>query len=278
MRRVAIMAIASLNEPEYLHYIANYWTQLIRHTNAHTPDIDVYLLVENGTAPAPFAHIAANVIEDPLTDPSRLLAPRWQTLTLPGVLSKTIHALDVLAGRYDLFFRTNVSTMVMLPAFERFVRSRAEFCYSGAWVWTDALRSDLVHHGHVGPDRSVRDLSELDDYPGNTFVSGASMFLTAAEAQHLVDRRDELRYDIVEDVSIGLMMERHEVLEGFTDNIEADVPIAEALDRIRTTAAPHVRLDHFPVERAAALWRYVSGDHPWRDHRAAAATWAATHP
>ena len=145
---------------------------------------------------------------------------------MPGILSKTIHAFEVLADRYDVFFRTNLSSMVMIPAFDRFVQSSPDVRYSGQFVWHDALRSDLVANGMVGPDRHVSDLSELDAYPGNSFVSGSGYLLSADEAASLVERRNQLRYDLPDDVAVGLMFEQAGQLDGFSEIIRPELPVS----------------------------------------------------
>lgn len=264
MKRIAILAIAALAQPVHRHYIATYWTELIRHTNAHLPHVDVYLLNEHGRPKQAFAHIADNVIDDPRSDLDELVSPRFQTHHVPGILSKTIHALDVLAGRYDVYFRTNLSSMIKLAVFDRLVQSSDDLCYSGGPVWTDALRADLLARDRVGPGRSVRDMSELDEYPGNTFVSGSGYLLNAAEAEHLVGHRDRLRYDLPDDVAVGLMLDRALVIRGFTTTIKPELTIAEMLERMAETSAAHIRLQHLPVERAQALWRFLARNDTWR--------------
>jgi hypothetical protein len=263
VKRVAILAIAATSQPVYRHYIESYWTDLIRHTAAHVPHIDVYLLNEHGRGSALFAPLAGHVIEDPDADVARLVPAQFRTVNVPGILSKTIHAFDVLADRYDVFFRTNLSSMVMLSAFDRFVQSAVDVCYSGQLVWRDALRSDLADHGMVGPGRPITELSQLDSYPGNSFVSGSGFLLSAAEARSLVERRHQLRYDLPDDVAIGLMFEQARQLDGFSEILRPQSSISEMLGRITTTSAAHLRLQHFPVERAMALWRYVDRQQLW---------------
>lgn len=263
MKRIAILVIAATNQPVYRHYIASYWTELARHTAAHVPHIDVYLLNEHGRTNASFAPIADHVIEDADADVARLVPAQFRTVNVPGILSKTIHAFDVLADKYDVFFRTNLSSMVMLSAFDRFVQSSTDVGYSGQFVWGDALRSHLVHQGMVGQDRSITELPELDSYPGNSFVSGSGFLLRADEARSLVERRHQLRYDLPDDVAVGLMFERAGQLDGFSEIIRPESSISEMLERITTTSAAHLRLQHFPVERAMALWRYVHRQQLW---------------
>jgi hypothetical protein len=153
--------------------------------------------------------------------------------------------------------------MVMLSNFDRFVQSSADIGYSGQLVWNDALRASLVAHGLVGPDRSVTDLSELDGYPGNSFISGSGYLLSADDAKSLVERRDRLRYDLPDDVAVGLMFEQHRQLTGFSEVIEPDCSISQMLDRVESTPAAHLRLQHFPVHRAKALWRHVHDRRLW---------------
>ena len=63
--RVAVLSIAAVNQPVYQHYIRTYWTELIRHTNESCPDIDVFLLTENGLRHDALDDLGDNVIEDP---------------------------------------------------------------------------------------------------------------------------------------------------------------------------------------------------------------------
>jgi hypothetical protein len=263
VKRIAIVAIAATNQAVYRHYITTYWTDLIRHTAANVPHIDVYLLTEHGSTTAIYTDIDDHVLEDPDPHVRRLVPPAFRTSNVPGILSKTIHAFDVLGEHYDVFFRTNLSSMVQLSALDHLVQSSADVCYSGGLVWDDALRANLVRYGFVGHGRSVSELAELDGYPGNSFVSGSGFLLSAAEARHLVEQRDWLRFDLPDDVAIGLLLDQPRLLHGFTEIITPELPIAEMLTRLDTTAAAHVRLEHFPVVRAAALWRYVHRQPRW---------------
>lgn len=264
MRRTAILVIAALNQPVYRHYIATYWTEMIRYTNAMTPDVDVFLLIQHDTPIEPFTHLGDNVIVDAETDLDRLMNPHHRRPGVPGITSKTIHALDVLAGEYDVFFRTNLSSLIRVGAFAEFVQSADDICYSGAWTWDDALRSDLVAQGWVGPGRIVEDLDELDDYPGNTFISGSGFFLSADEAASLVARREEVRYDITDDVTIGLMFDHYRGLPGLSTVVEPRLTVDEKMDRIRSASGFHIRLQHFPVEKAEELWRALEVEPLWQ--------------
>lgn len=264
MKKIAILVIAAINHPVYIHYIKNYWTAAIRCTNAEKSNIDVYLLLENGMAMEAFRDVGDNVIMDANSDLDTLCDPKFQKPGIPGILSKTIFALEMLHDRYDVFFRTNLSSMIKLSAFDDFVQSRESICYSGAWTWTDCLRKDLIHHGRIGPDKSIKSLEELDVYEGNTFVSGAGYFLNSDEARSLVERKDRIRFDIVDDVSVGLMFRKHEQLDRFSAIVTHDKSPDDIVATIRTNKACHIRLQHFTPRLARAVWFELCDDPVWR--------------
>jgi len=263
MKSIAILVIAATNQPVYIHYIKTYWTELIRHLGAARPHIDVFLLFENAVDIGPFDDLRAHIIQDPRSDLDALCSPEFQRADIPGVLSKTIHALEVLQGRYDVFFRTNLSSIIRVPYFDRFVQDRPDIAYAGGSVWSDALRADLTVKGKIGPQQSIRSLSELDSFPGNSFASGSGYFLGAAEAASLVQRKSRVRYDIVDDVSVGLMFPCCEYLPGFGLTVSPAESIAEIKNRIRDSGASHIRLEHFPLDKAQRLWKNIQHGQLW---------------
>ena len=263
MRKIAILVIAAVNQPLYVHYIKTYWTELIRYANASLPNIDVYLLLENGTPMDEFRDIRYNIIQDEQSDLSQLCDAKFHTQIIPGVLSKTIYALELLQDRYDVFFRTNLSSLIAISRFDRFVQSLDSIGYSGAWAWVDGLREDLLLHNRIGPDKSIKTLAELDGFEGNTFISGAGYFLGSEEARSLVRRKELIRYDIVDDVAVGLMFGQHETLRDFATIIKPDKSADEILDVLRKSTACHFRLQHFPLSLAEALWSRLQDEPVW---------------
>ena len=263
MRRIAILVIGATNQPLYVHYIRTYWTELISYLSAKKPHIDVFLLFEHGTKLNVVKDIKDNIIEDATADYSKLCDPRYHSIVIPGILSKTIYALQLLHGKYDVFFRTNLSSLIKVSAFDSYVQSKKTICYSGAWVWADCLRKDILNHEKIGLGKSIKTLSELDSYEGNTFISGSGYFLNAEEAKLLIRRKKTIRYDIVDDVSVGLMFSKHERLPGFSICITPDRSVDQIMNIIRETRASHIRLQHFPVSLAEALWVEMSRDRIW---------------
>jgi hypothetical protein len=264
VKKIAILVIAATNLPVYVHYIKSYWTEAIRYTNAHVPGMDIFLLFEPEWNVDDFDDLSDNIIVDRTRNYDELCDPAHQSWSIPGILSKTIDALERLHTRYDVFFRTNLSSVLKLASFDQFVQSKPDMCYSGDGVWVDALREDLLFHDRVGEGRSIRSLSELDGYPGNTFVTGAGYFLSSSEAAGLVRRKGIIRYDIIDDVSVGLMLERHEALHGFSVTLLPETPVSESVHLLRDSTACHARLQGFPLGRAEALWDELRAMEAWR--------------
>lgn len=264
MRRIAILVIAAVNQPIYVHYIKTYWTDLIRYLSTEKPHIDVFLLFEHGTKVEVLKDLEANIVEDVTSDFSKLCDPQYHSCMIPGVLSKTIYSLQLLHDKYDVFFRTNLSSLIKVSSFDSYVQNKKDICYSGAWVWEHALRTDLLHHKKIGFGKSIKTLSELDSYKGNTFISGSGYFLNANEASSLVRRKKSIRYDIIDDVSVGLMFSEYERIPGFSVNIKPDKPVEEIGDILRETKACHIRLEHFPLSLADILWAKLGTDRIWR--------------
>jgi len=281
MKRIAILVIAATTQPVYVHYINHYWTEFIAYTNAHTPHIRVFLLFEHHVDLRPYGHLRDNIIQEPRVDYARLCRPEFQMAGVPGILSKTMHAFERLQDTYDVFFRTNLGTLIRLPRFDAFVQARERIIYSGAAVWTDALRNDALVHDRIGPEKSIKSLSELDGYPGNSFVSGSGYFMSAPEVRTLVRNKHRLRYDLVDDVSVGLMMPEHELLPDVSLTVQPRLPTPDILHRIRESDAIHVRLEHFPLDAAQALWREIRNGELWRvapDSRDAEPTYRVYFP
>ena len=262
-KRVAILVIASARRPVYVHYIETYWASVIRRTNAELPHISVFLLFEHDVELGRFSHLANNIIQDPTADYDRYCAAEHQTLIVPGILLKTVYALELLQHRYDVFFRTNLSSMLKLSAFDRHVQAKDDLCYSSASVWEDALRQQLEHIGQVGPEQSIKSLAELDGYEGNSFATGSGFFLNQAEARSLVERKERIRYDIVDDVSVGLMFPRCDVLPGFSHIARRDQEMSDLTAGILKSKAAHIRLQHFTLEKARALWDEIGEHEVW---------------
>jgi hypothetical protein len=166
----------------------------------------------------------------------------------------------MLKNEFDLFFRTNLSSMIHLDAFTQYAE-RTPIIYSGGFCWENGLRDDLIRHNKIGPDKSITALEELDSYPGNTFVSGCGYFLNQDEVRSIVASKTNIRYDIIDDVAVGLMLSQHRRLDQFVLTIldsDSREAIIEKLDRHFT----HVRLERLSVYQAEIIFHLIRRQYP----------------
>jgi len=264
MKKIAILVIAATNQPVYEYYIRNYWTELIKYTKSQASHIDVFLLFENKFDTRDFSKIHDNIIRDDLTNQESLCSREFHSPQVPGILSKTVFALEYLQGYYDVFFRTNLSSVIRLSRFDNFVQNKESICYSGAFVWANALRDDLINYDRIGPDKSITSLTDLENYPGNTFISGSGFFLNKHEAQFILQNKHKLRYAIPDDVAIGLMLSTHEALPGFTSVIRPETSVNQMNGMITNSPGSQIRLQHFPLGVAQAFWDQFKTTDLWR--------------
>ena len=70
-------------------------------------------------------------------------------------------------------------------------------------------------------------------------------------------------YDIVDDISVGLMFSKHEILRHFSEAISADKSPDDIMHQIETSKVCHLRLAHFPLQLAEAVWRRMRDTRVW---------------
>ena len=258
MKKVAILVIGALNQPVYLHYLRTYWSTFIKYAESELSSIDIYLLFERKWNLEEFSYINEHIIVDQNEDYNGLVGPKQYTSIIPGILSKTIYALELLVDHYDVFFRTNLSSMIHTSSFLNLLLSKAEIIYSGQGIWKDALRKDLIFHDRIGPDKSIKNLSELEEYPGNSFITGSGYFLGKKDVIDILENKHKIRYDIVDDVSIGLMIKDHEYIPNFTLKLTDHDSIEMMIQKLRSESYSHVRLQHMKLQKAQELWDVMS--------------------
>tara|TARA_B110000971_G_scaffold90678_1_gene93267 strand:- start:1954 stop:2688 length:735 start_codon:yes stop_codon:yes gene_type:complete len=237
--KTVILVIASTNTPLYIHYIKTYWTTLIDYTNYKKPDIDVFLLFNGDTDEKYYKHIRNNVIID-----------TNKTTRSPGILQKTIYAFEKLQHKYDVFFRTNLSGIINIDSLEKYITNN-KVIYSGGIIWHNALRENIKEYNLID------DITELDSYPGNTFISGSGFLLNRDEVRNLIKQKNKIRFDIIDDVSIGLMMLKYQDIPNFTEIIVSGTSLKDKIKQINKNRI-HARLQWFTLEEARELWNSLS--------------------
>ena len=237
--KTVILVIASTNTPLYIHYIKTYWTTLIDYTNYKKPGIDVFLLFNGDTDEKYYKHIRNNVIID-----------TNKTSHTPGILQKTIYAFEKIQHKYDVFFRTNLSSIINIDSLEKYITNN-KVIYSGGIIWHNSLRENIKEYNLID------DISELDSYPGNTFISGSGFLLNRDEVRNLIKQKNKIRFDIVDDVSIGLMMSKYQDIPHFTEIIISGTSLKDKIKQINKNRI-HTRLQHITLKEAQKLWNALS--------------------
>lgn len=118
---------------------------------------------------------------------------------VPGLLQKTLDALLILSGRidtYDYVIRSNVSTVIIFSRLKAFIESNKQKDYFGGKVfyltWLD-------------PSSGITD----EKYLGTYFAQGTLIGFSRQLCKFIVERRHQLNFGIVDDVSIGLFLRDH---------------------------------------------------------------------
>ena len=116
---------------------------------------------------------------------------------LPGILVKTIKAFDIIHNKlkleYDYIFRTNISTFVhienTLSYLSHFPNPTNEMYYIGP----------LLRLQWLDPGSGIID----KQYWGTAYCSGTCIILSSKLIESIVNNREKIHYNIIDDVSLG---------------------------------------------------------------------------
>ena len=116
---------------------------------------------------------------------------------MPGILDKTIKALDVIHNKlkleYDFIFRTNISTFIhfenTLSYLKNFAEPKKEMFYIGPAVTLQWL------------DNACGIVDKR--YWGTKYCSGTCIMMSYALVENVIINREKIHYNIIDDVSIG---------------------------------------------------------------------------
>lgn len=118
-----------------------------------------------------------------------------------NILYKTIKSLEFLFEKknYDFFIRTNISTIVNIPKLLLYLDqiNPIDHLYTGGSFfgclqWTDE-RGGIV-------DKT---------YWGTRFIGGTSITLSTSTIKHILNNKNKLNYEIVDDVAIGIYIKTY---------------------------------------------------------------------
>ena len=116
-----------------------------------------------------------------------------------NVLYKTITALEYLfqKNEYDFVIRSNISTIIHIPNLLQYLQMIPN---NNIYTSSNFLNIKWIDH-----NSGIHNTSLF----GTIFASGISITLSKDTTQFLIKNKDKLRYDIVDDVSIGLFFKTY---------------------------------------------------------------------
>ena len=244
-KKTCILVITSITHQEvYKHYITSHWKDLL--DNKYS--ISVYFLLDNNKELIDFFK-THNLIKYCIINENDNCVSTY----IPGILSKTIFSFETLVDKYDVYLRTNLSSYIKIDKLFEYIQNN-NIIYSGIWCWANGLREDLLYHNKVGIDKSIKTLEELDKYPGNTFFSGSCFFLNNDEVQYIINNKDIIRYDIIDDVSIGLLLKNYNQIHINNLVITNDSDIDESVKAIKSMDGFWIRFQNLNVDKAKLLY------------------------
>jgi hypothetical protein len=119
-----------------------------------------------------------------------------------NVLYKTITALEYLfqKNEYDFVIRSNISTIIHIPKLLQYLHTIPK-----TLIYTS---SEFLNLKWLDPRAGIHNNSLF----GTIYASGISITLSNDTVKYLINNKDKLRHDIVDDVSIGLFFQTYNPL------------------------------------------------------------------
>ena len=140
---------------------------------------------------------------------NKTLYVRGDECLIPGILHKTVEALSFFLreDQYDYVWRTNLSSVLDFAGLERFLLSLNQPNGLYAGYIGKALLGD--HNLYLkGGGLTCQALRPLGEPSSPTFfASGAGFLMSCDVAMYLVENKEFLRWDIIDDVAIGALLE-----------------------------------------------------------------------
>lgn len=206
--RILVLVIASHNKPEYLQ-MEQLWL------SRQVPSwCDVWLVHSK-----PAGQWIGDMVNDSDVDPDnvevdisrRTIYIKQDECLIPGILAKTVKALELFQGQglYDYVWRTNLSSVLDFHGLLEFCKSIPSSGFYGGYIG-QYQHSESNKEGARGVSASRRDGREYHGFSpseASRFASGAGFLMSADVVKYLVLNQALLRWDLIDDVAIGLLLE-----------------------------------------------------------------------
>lgn len=121
---------------------------------------------------------------------------------VPGILNKTLKAFQFvlrtgLIDDFDYIIRSNISTVINFDLLVKELHENPLVYYGGGLIHTLRWRD---------PNAGIKD----DQYCGTSFANGTSIMMTKEALRYLIDNKDLIKKDIVDDVAIGIFFKENQ--------------------------------------------------------------------
>ena len=157
---------------------------------------------------------------------------------IPGILYKTVEALSFFLSAdssYDFIWRTNLSSVLDFAGLQRYIETISS--------------SKRFYGGYIG-------LGSLNNGSSTFFASGAGFLMSRDVGEYLVENKQFLRWDLIDDVAIGALLEP----------VFAIVPIdrcwvqtgSEDISALVANGIFHFRCESYQHSRTVEFMQYVS--------------------
>ena len=194
--RIIIVVIASRAEAIHEQLLTSFWVPFIRDVVPRYKIVKVRLVFGAGTPISDLASIRDSI-----------MLGRSPESYIPGILAKTMDAFSALLKEpFDFIVRTNLSSFWILGNLLRLLsRYRRTRLYNGIGnppLTLEQARLGIVFSGSKS-EEEMRKLSQSS----TRAISGAGIILSRDVVATLVLNRRRLRYDIIDDVAIGMFLD-----------------------------------------------------------------------
>ncbi len=124
-------------------------------------------------------------LEDEYKIEGDMIYIRGKETFIPGILEKTIKVLEIMKDRdYDYIIRSNASTIVNF----RLLKEKME-----------EIKNE-INNDYVGVYKIY--IKELDI----EFVTGTNIILSKKLVKYIIDNKEKIDYELIDDISIGKLM------------------------------------------------------------------------
>ncbi len=186
--RILVLVIASHNKPEYLQMEQLWLLSGSAHSGTIKPHIncDVWLVHSK-----PVREWVGDLVNDSWINPEnievdigrRTIYVKQDECLIPGILAKTVKALEWSRNKdhYDYVWRTNLSSVLDFDGLY-------QYCLT-------ISKNTGFYGGYIG------------NYGDGRFASGAGFLMSRDVVEYLLENQSLLRWDLIDDVAIGLLLE-----------------------------------------------------------------------